>query len=70
MSRLLSLTGFPGRRRFTARSLRETLEEAGLVVHRTETIAGLIPIGFVEGSFRKAGVSTSNYPPRPEERDR
>lgn len=55
MSRLLSLTRFPGHRLFTARSLRESLESLGLVVHRTETIPGIIPIGFVEGTFRSAG---------------
>ncbi len=51
MSRLLSVTGFPGHRRFTARSLRKALEDVGVVVERAEVLAGLIPIGYVEGVF-------------------
>lgn len=51
VSRLLAVTGFPGHRRFTVQSLRESLEAAGLRVARTEPIPGLIPIGYVEGSF-------------------
>jgi ubiquinone/menaquinone biosynthesis C-methylase UbiE len=51
MSRVLALTGFPGHRRFTARSLREALESAGLTVLRAEVLPGAIPIGYVEGRF-------------------
>lgn len=51
VSRLLAITGFPGHRRFTVQSLQASLEAAGLRVIRTETIPGLIPIGYVEGSF-------------------
>lgn len=54
VSRALAVTGFPGHRRFTVRSLRESLEAAGLRVTRAETLAGLIPIGYVEGSFGPA----------------
>lgn len=48
LSRLLGLTGFPGARRFTARSLRAAVETAGLRVRRAETIPGPLPIGHVE----------------------
>jgi phosphatidylethanolamine/phosphatidyl-N-methylethanolamine N-methyltransferase len=51
VSRALAVTGFPGHRRFTARTLREALESAGLRVARAETLRGLIPIGYVEGTF-------------------
>ena len=50
-SRFLSVTGFPGNRRFTVRSLRVALESAGLLVGRVERLPGLIPIGYVEGTF-------------------
>ena len=50
VSRALAVTGFPGHRRFTARSLRQAVEEAGVRVTRTETLPGLIPIGYVEGT--------------------
>lgn len=50
-SRLLAITGFPGHRRFSARSLRCALEACGLEILRAETIPGLIPIGYVEGRF-------------------
>ena len=50
VSRALAVTGFPGHRRFTATSLREAVEAAGVVVTRTETLPGLIPIAFVEGT--------------------
>lgn len=53
VSRLLAVTGFPGHRRFTARRLHESLESAGLRVTRAETLPGLIPIEYVEGSFEK-----------------
>jgi ubiquinone/menaquinone biosynthesis C-methylase UbiE len=47
-SRVLSFTGFPGHRRLTAASLRAAAEAAGLHVTRVETIAGLIPVTYVE----------------------
>lgn len=47
LSRILSLTGFPGHRRFTAGTLRQAIEAAGLHVQRFETIPGPFPIGYV-----------------------
>ena len=38
----------PVRHRFTTRSLRAALEEAGLRVRRAETVPGLIPVAYVE----------------------
>lgn len=52
VSRLLSLAGFPGQRRFTLASLRETLDAAGLTIERAETLPGVIPMAFVSGKFR------------------
>lgn len=57
LSRLLALTGFPGHRRFTARSLREALEAADLRIERAETIAGPFPIGHVEAAVPSPGSS-------------
>ena len=51
VSRALAVTGFPGHRRFTARSLRQAVEDVGVRVARSETLPGLIPIGYVEGTF-------------------
>jgi ubiquinone/menaquinone biosynthesis C-methylase UbiE len=51
VSRLLAVSGFPGQRRFTMRSLRGALEENGLQVARAELLPGLIPIGFIEAAF-------------------
>jgi phosphatidylethanolamine/phosphatidyl-N-methylethanolamine N-methyltransferase len=51
VSRLLSLTGFPSHRRFSASSLRSALESAGLRIVTEETLGGLIPIGYVDGVF-------------------
>jgi hypothetical protein len=51
VSRLLAVSGFPGHRRFTMRSLRGALEENGLQVTRAELLPGLIPIGFLEAVF-------------------
>ena len=45
------MTGFPGHRRFTGKSLRAALEEAGLHVTKSEMLRGLIPIGYAEGTF-------------------
>lgn len=47
LSRLFALTGFPGQRRFTARSLREAIEASGLQVAHEEVISGPFPVGFV-----------------------
>jgi len=61
VARLLAVTGFPAHRRFTFRSLRESLVSAGLVVSRAEMLPGLIPIGYVEGTFGEpTGISTSD----------
>lgn len=46
----LAVTGFPGHRRFTAKSLQQAVEEAGVRVTRNETLPGLIPIAYVEGT--------------------
>ena len=51
VSRILALTGFPGRRRFTSRSLRDELERGGLRIDCQETVPGLIPISYVDGVF-------------------
>jgi len=51
VSRALAVTGFPGHRRFTARSLRQAVEEAGVRVTRAEVLPGVIPIGYVAGTF-------------------
>ena len=51
VSRLLALTGFPGQRRFSSRSLGEAVEAAGLTVRRSEVLPGFLPITFVEGVF-------------------
>lgn len=47
-SRAFALTGFPGHRRFSMRSLREAVERAGMRVTRVELIPGVFPIGYVE----------------------
>lgn len=52
LSRAASLTGFPSHRRFTARSLRAALEAFGAHVDRAETLPGLVPIGYIEATFR------------------
>lgn len=51
VSRVLGLTGFPGHRRFTVASLARALEERGLHVRERRTLPGLLPIGYVDGSF-------------------
>lgn len=51
VSRLLALTGFPGHRRFTAQSLRDALEQAGVRITQFELLPGLIPVAFVVGNF-------------------
>jgi ubiquinone/menaquinone biosynthesis C-methylase UbiE len=50
VSRALAVTGFPGHRRFTAKSLQHAIKDAGIRVYRTETLPGLIPIAYVEGT--------------------
>ncbi len=51
VSRLLAISGFPGQRRFTMHSLTAALEDNGVRISRVETLAGLIPVGYVEGVF-------------------
>lgn len=51
VSRLLSISHFPGQCRFSARSLRDRLEAVGLNITREETLPGIIPVGYIEGSF-------------------
>jgi phosphatidylethanolamine/phosphatidyl-N-methylethanolamine N-methyltransferase len=51
VSRTLALTGFPGHRRFRASTLRQALESAGLRVGHAETLQGVIPIGYIDGTF-------------------
>lgn len=51
VSHLLAVSGFPGHRRFTMRSLCKNLEESDLQIGRAEPLPGLIPIGFVECVF-------------------
>lgn len=52
LSRMFSLTGFPGRRRFASGTLRAAIETAGFEVTRAETIPGPFPIGFIEAAAR------------------
>ena len=51
-SRIFSVSGFPGHRRFSLRSLGNALEENGLDVIQSELLPGLIPIGYVEAQFQ------------------
>jgi len=51
VSRLLAVSGFPSHRRFTVRSLHQSLETAGLSASRAETLPGIIPIGYIQGAF-------------------
>lgn len=51
VSRLVAITGFPAHRRFTVRTLHAAMEAAGMVITRTETLDGPIPIGYVQGTF-------------------
>ncbi len=50
VSRLLAVSGFPGHRRFTMRSLRGALEENEIQTGHAELLPGLIPIGFMAGT--------------------
>jgi ubiquinone/menaquinone biosynthesis C-methylase UbiE len=54
VSRVLAVTGFPSRRRFTAASLRAALAGAGFAVRRQETVPGLIPIVYAEATITGA----------------
>lgn len=47
LSRVFTLTGFPGRRRFTSDSLREALVAADFAAPQEETISGPFPVGFI-----------------------
>ena len=51
LSRLFAVTGFPAQRRFTMQSLCTALENNGLQVVRSESLPGLIPIGYMEATF-------------------
>ena len=51
-SRIFSVSGFPGHRRFSLRSLESALEENGLDVIQSELLPGLIPVGYVEARFQ------------------
>ncbi len=51
VSRLLAVTGFPGRRRFTMQSLQTALGDNGLRIVRAELLPGLIPVAFIEAVF-------------------
>jgi ubiquinone/menaquinone biosynthesis C-methylase UbiE len=51
VSRLMALSGFPAHRRFSAQTLKEAIEKAGVRTGRTETVRGLIPVGFIEGTL-------------------
>lgn len=51
VSRLLAVTGFPGQRRFTMRSLKAALGDNGLRVVHAELLPGLIPVAFIEAVF-------------------
>lgn len=51
LSRLLALTGFPGKRRFTLELLRDALQRNDLRVTRAEVLSGIVPIGYVEAVF-------------------
>lgn len=51
VSRLLALTRFPGARRFTSQSLEASLAGLGLTIRRSQLLAGVIPIGYVEAAL-------------------
>jgi ubiquinone/menaquinone biosynthesis C-methylase UbiE len=51
LSRIFALTGFPGSRRFTSRSLSEAVATRGFRLSRVETILGPFPIGFVAAQY-------------------
>lgn len=49
LSGVMTLTGFPGQRRFTHQRLADALRAQGLRVVRAELLRGLLPIGYVVG---------------------
>lgn len=51
LSRLLAWAGLPSQRRFTTASLVQAIEAAGYSVQRSETLPGLLPIGYVEAQW-------------------
>ena len=51
VSRVVAVTGFPGRRRFGVKSLREAVERAGVRLRRAEVLGGVIPFGYIDGTF-------------------
>jgi ubiquinone/menaquinone biosynthesis C-methylase UbiE len=55
-SRILALLGQPMHRRFTSETLRQAIEMAGLRVDTSQTIAGLIPICFVQATRPLVGA--------------
>lgn len=50
-SRLMALASFPGHRRFSLKSLKAALTNEGLVIDTSESLPGILPIGFVSGRF-------------------
>jgi 2-polyprenyl-3-methyl-5-hydroxy-6-metoxy-1,4-benzoquinol methylase len=48
LSRVMGLTGFPGRRRFTLTTLAAALEARGATVERARLLPGVLPIGYVQ----------------------
>ncbi len=48
LSRVMALTRFPGRRRFTLTTLAAALEARGATVERTRLLPGVLPIGYVQ----------------------
>lgn len=53
ISRMLAVTGFPGRRRFTLSSLRETVRTSGFEIVQSALLPGILPIGYVEASAQR-----------------
>lgn len=51
MSRILALSGFPGYRRLTLKTLQQAVEGVGVRVIRAEILPGLIPIGYIDGEL-------------------
>lgn len=48
LSRALAAIGQPMHRRFTTAALADAIRRAGLTVTKTETVPGLVPVGYVE----------------------
>lgn len=51
LSRLISVSGFPGHRRFKLRTLQGALEDNGVHLNQAVLLPGLIPVGYVAGVF-------------------